>query len=37
VGELLRRHGGGLLALALIVGALIADRLGWLEDRDGDQ
>jgi hypothetical protein len=31
---LLQRDWGGLLALALIAAALIADRLGLLERRD---
>jgi hypothetical protein len=29
MGELLRRHGPALAALALIAGALVADRGGW--------
>jgi hypothetical protein len=31
VGELLRRHWGGLLALVLGLGAVVLDRLGRLE------
>jgi hypothetical protein len=29
--QLVQRHGVGLVALALIVGGLIADRMGWLD------
>jgi hypothetical protein len=31
MAELLRRHGAALLALAVLAGGLIADRLGWLK------